>query len=232
MDPVVADLGDPDRASWRRVAVVGAVIVAAAAVVAGAIIAWDQSSLTTPTPTPAPSAAATPAPAPEKPPAWHLNGTYRIEIRNPEGTIRKGATGAVETMSDLGVTTSTVWQAYETECTPTNCTARSVALDDVTHQHADGSVATFRWNGVEWESTGGEGPNGGHTHPVKCPNGPGVETWETWGVMSPLPDGSFRGTFHRTNVKDECGGPVILGDQQDVPMVAIRIGDAPSGVFR
>lgn len=224
------DLDDPDhhRASWRRVAVIGAVIVAAAAVAAGGIIAWDRHGQ--PPPAPVPATAAKPAPTPEKPPAWHLDGTYRIDIRNAEGTMRNGATGAVETMGDLGVSTSTVWQAWETECTPTNCTARTVALDDVTHQHADGSVALFRWDGIEWESTGGGGPNGGHTHPVECGSSPGVDTVESWGTMSPLPDGSFRGTFHRTKVKAECPGS-LPGDQQDVPMVAVRIGDAPPGVF-
>lgn len=231
--PVVEELDDPHHheASWRRVAVIGAVVVAAAAVVAGGLIAWDRHSQ--PPPAPVPSTAAKPLPTPEKPPAWHLNGAYRIEIRKLEGTVRDGATGAVRTMRDLNVSTATVWRAFKTDCTPTNCTARTVKLDDVTHQHANGDVALLRWNGIEWESTGGAGEiHSGRLETFECDDGPGASVSEYWvTIPPPMPDGSFRGTSHIKTVKAECFGST-LGDQMDVPLVAVRIGDPPPGVFK
>ncbi|MEV5360996.1 hypothetical protein AB0K45_11820 [Micrococcus luteus] len=168
------------------------------------------------------------------PPSWHLSGTYRFDIRNPEGIVRE-IDGTTRSMSDLGVTTLIGWGAYKTECEPSGCTARYVKLDPVTHDHPavddSGNRITHvdRWNGVEWESAD-EGPNGGTLVPIECGSGSGSRTFEVWSTLAPLPDGSFRGTTYRSEIPDNACGELPLG-RQEVPTTAVRVGDIPPGIF-
>src|SRR5207245_1946635 len=125
---------------------------------------------------------------------------------------------------------------YKTECEPSGCTARYVKLDDVTHQNAALDKAghkithTDRWNGVEWESADGEGPNGGGLFPMGCASGIGSRTLEVWTTLSPRPDGSFIGTTYRSEIPNNACREMPLG-QQEVPTTATRIGDIPPGIF-
>lgn len=219
------------RASWRRVAGVGGAIVVAAGVIAGGIVAWNWHSQPQPS-QPAPVAA--PDPHPEPTPSWHLDGTYRLDIRNPEGIIYS-ADGTTTSMAGFRIPVRSNWVAYTTGCAPAGCSALSVLLDDVTHQnaaHPDANLArhwqaAMRWNGTEW-ATAGDGPHGGTSDTfVGCDQTDQPDTVETWLTLSPLPDGSFQGTSHRYVMTNECG---MLGDLNEVPVTATRIGDVPPGL--
>lgn len=223
-------LHDGTHASWRRVATIVGAITAAAGIVAGGIVAWDRHSQ----PPPAAPESTHSAPAPESAPPWHLSGTYRLDIQNPQGTLYR-ADGTAIDMSDFRSPARSNWLAYQTGCKPAGCTARSVLLDDVTHQNADNLDAdlarhwrsTMRWNGTEW-ATAGDGPHGGSTDTlVECDQTGRPDSVETWLTLSPLPDGSFRGTTYKYVMTNECG---MLGDRYETPVVAVRIGDIPPGV--
>jgi hypothetical protein len=226
--PVELDYSDHLWASWRRVVGIGAVIVAAAALVAGGIIAWNRYGQR-------PSTAASPAPAPAKPPAWHLNGTYRIDINSPEAVTYR-SDGTREIGSESRDPARSSWVAFRTECELAGCTAHSVTLDDVTHQNAALDEAghkvdrLFRWNGAEWESAEG-GIHGGHNVSLECDDTSRADTMEVWAILSPLPDGSFRGTRHGFVMTNECGTRPGSSTKYEIPMTAVRIGDAPPGVF-
>lgn len=235
-DPAGAELDDPpdgQPASWRRVVVVGAAIVAVAAVVAGGIIAWDRYHQ--PPPAPAASTAAKPAPSPQKPPAWHLNGTYRIDVNNPEA-VTYNSDGTREIGSDSRTPARSSWSAFRTDCETSGCTAHAIILDDVAHQNAvlDESGhkidRLLRWYGTDWESAEG-GIHGGHNVSLECDTTSGADTMEIWTTLSPMPDGSFRGTHHGLVMTNECGRRPGSSLKVEVPLTAVRIGDAPLGVF-
>lgn len=227
--------GDRRRLTPRRITVAAVVASLTAAAVAS-VMGFNYLRTESTPPTATPPLTVPVAPPPISPaPLWHLDGTYRIDIRNPEGIIRE-YDGTVRSMGDLGGSTITSWGAFKTECEPSGCTARYVKLDAVTHRNPAldeaGRKITHvdRWNGVEWESADGEGPNGGSMFPLECAGGTGSSTVEVWSTLSPLPDGSFRGTTYRSEIPNNACGELPLG-RQEVPTTATRIGDIPPGIF-
>ncbi len=86
----------------------------------------------------------------------------------------------------------TDWRAFRSTCTPTGCTATSIALDDKNHQIAYTPPSTGQWM---CEVVDGEYV-------------PGEQTVLDTSSLKPQPDGNLRGLLTMTvDRKEWCGNP-------------------------
>jgi serine/threonine-protein kinase len=171
---------------------------------------------------PKPALAARPAaPAPAAAtPARVLNGTYRLDF-----DLSKKTTNGIPVRHD-GVNTN--WWAFRSACTANGCAATGVELDDATHQVASttdgGQSDALRFIAGYWQGTPQQERVG-----CRLQNGSVLATQaETVAYsLAPQPDGTLRGVETETVVSNECGAQ---GAVRRLPVVATRVGDAPSTV--
>jgi len=149
-----------------------------------------------------------------------LNGTYKLDYDQT-----KRATNGVSIRHDGAATN---WWAFRSACTTNGCVATGTKLDDATHQVASttdgGETDTLRFVGGYWQGTPAQ-------ERVGCvlPNGQvraAQQETIAWSLV-PQADGTLRGTQTETVLSNECGaqGAVVR-----VPVVATRVGTAPTGV--
>jgi serine/threonine-protein kinase len=206
------------RARWAT-ALVCAVLIAVAATWSVLYSFQPESSPANPSLASRPSVPA-PSAAPARPGA-EANGTFRLTFD------RSKQTGNGVPIRHDGA--STAWWAFRWVCTTANgCAATGTQLDDADHQVAStadgGHTDTLHFINSYWQGTPQQ-ELVGCTEPTGQVAATQKET-VTWS-LAPQPDGSLRGTQTETVLSNECGAQ---GAVLRVPVVAIRVGDAPAGV--
>jgi serine/threonine-protein kinase len=161
-----------------------------------------------------------PAASPAATPARVLNGTYRLDF-DPS----KKTTNGIPVRHDA---VNTTWWAFRSACTANGCAATGIELDDSTHEIAStadgGQSDALRFVAGYWQGTPQQERVGCHLQ-----NGSELATQaETVAYsLAPQPDGTLRGVETETVVSNECGAQ---GAVRRVPVVATRVGDAPSSL--
>ncbi len=166
----------------------------------------------------APAAAPTTTPRNIPGPGEALDGSYRFDINRAQQTYN-------DTPDPQPPNVST-WWAFHTSCTPTACVATGVLLDDTDHQTVSAKggdkplVLDFR-DGA-WQSRP-------ETVLFACvgPNGTAAKQTTTQAIRLQQEHGALRGTMTVTVESDECGQK---GARIQIPAVAARTGDIPTGV--
>ncbi|OBK12578.1 serine/threonine-protein kinase [Mycobacterium asiaticum] len=203
-------------------ALVCAVLVAVAATWS---LLYSFEPDTSGTPQPKPALAARPA-APEAAPTSApvaatgmrvLDGTYRLDYNR-----------AKKTSNGLGIRhdgSSTDWWAFHSVCTDNGCAATGIQLDAANHQMAGaGQTDALRFVAGYWQGAPQQQQVG-----CRQPNGPAGATQQetvSWS-LAPQSDGTLRGVETETVRSNECGAQ---GAVLRVPVVATRVGAAPSGL--
>lgn len=164
---------------------------------------------------PATRAAVVPATA-----ARVLDGTYRLDYDKSKRT-----TNGIPLRHDI---TATSWWAFHSACTSDGCAATGTRVDDATHQVADttdgGQADALRFVAGYWQGAPQQ-VRVGCRQPSTQVRATQQET-VAWS-LAPQSDGTLRGAETETVLSNECGaqGAVVR-----IPVVATRVGDAPSGV--
>ena len=191
-------------------------VVACAATAAIVYVVQSQNDATTaraPS-TPGPAAqSSTQDPAVARP---VLDGTYRVDLDFQHQSLN----GSPNPQPN-----ATGWWAFRSMCTPTGCVATATKLDANLNQapNIPGSTDVFRFVDGHWQNAPTSYPGdracpGVGTVPVTMV---GHSSWTA------QPDGTFQGVQTATVQTDVCGSE---GEAYQVPFVATRIGDVPSGV--
>lgn len=168
--------------------------------------------------TSAPNAAPTTTPRNSPGPEEILDGSYRFDVNRAQQIYN-------DTPDPQPPNVST-WWAFHTACTPGGCVATGILLDATNHQtvNANGGdkplVLDFR-DGA-WQSRP-------ETVPFACvgPNGVPAKQTTTQAIRLQLAHGALRGTMTVAVKSNECGQQ---GATIQIPAVAARIGDIPTGV--
>ncbi len=151
-------------------------------------------------------------------PGEALDGSYRFDVNRAQQTYN-------DTPDPQPPNVST-WWAFHTSCTPAACVATGVLLDDADHQKVSPKggdkplVLDFR-DGA-WQSRP-------ETVLFACvgPNGTAAKQTTAQAIRLQQAHGALRGTMTVTVESDECGQK---GARIQIPAVAARIGDVPTGV--
>ncbi|HTX93779.1 MAG TPA: serine/threonine-protein kinase [Mycobacterium sp.] len=148
-----------------------------------------------------------------------LSGTYKLDYDQTKRT-----TNGIPIRHNGPATN---WWAFRSVCTTKGCAATGAQLDDATHQVAAGTgggqTDTLRFVGGYWQGAPQQ-ERVGCTQPTGQIEATQQET-VAWS-LAPQAGGTLRGTVTETVLSNECGaqGAVVR-----VPVVATRVGDAPSG---
>jgi serine/threonine-protein kinase len=163
-----------------------------------------------------------PAGIPVRPTAV-FDGTYRFDYDYLKQTIN-GAPYAVHT------TDNTSWWAVHPACGSNGCVATATELDPKDHQvaHNPATSAEYRFVDGHWQSA----PVQRQLGQPRCLGADGQVVPGTSSVMlswslTPQPNGTLVGTKTGTALTNECG---LQGQVAVAPVVAARVGDAPTGV--
>jgi serine/threonine-protein kinase len=204
------------RHRWPRILVgSAAALVACAAIVATVYVVRSKSDPTVP-------AASTQGPAAQpstRVPAVAgpvLDGTYRVDLDFQHQSLN----GSPNPQPN-----ATGWWAFRSTCTPTGCVATATKLDAKLNQapNIPGSTDVFRFLDGHWQNAPTPYPGD-----LACPGvGKVPVTMVGHSSWAPQSDGTFQGVQTATVQTDVCGSQ---GEAYQVPFVATRIGDVPSGV--
>ena len=162
------------------------------------------------------------------PPAAVLEGTYHLVYDNTKRTLNGAPIPPPQ--SNTGLTS---WWAFRSVCaSSTQCVATGTRLDDNNHQVPQTPAVTtvLRIADGHWQQDPPwreqmDYPHclGGDQKTVVAGNDTELSAWS----LEPQADGALRGVRTTTVVTNECGGQ---GFVFQLPVVATREGDAPSGV--
>jgi serine/threonine-protein kinase len=151
-------------------------------------------------------------------PGERLDGSYRVDINRAQQTYND--------TPDPQPPNVTTWWAFRTSCTPAGCVATGTLLDDTDHKRVNAKggdkplVLDFR-NGA-WQSR----PETVHFACVG-PNGTAAKQTTTQAIWLHQAHGALRGVMTVTVESNECGQQ---GAAIQIPAVAARVGDVPTGV--
>jgi serine/threonine-protein kinase len=209
-----------NRPRWRSRVVFGAAALAVVLAVAG-VVGYAIASNRSPNSPPAPTG----APPPKGPPAGPaLEGVYRLNYDPSKRTTNGAATPGQPHPRD------TSFWAFRSACGSAGCVATGVGMDydnpDVARTPAISTVLGFVDG--HWQ----DAPQHRQVNQPSClaadgSVGPGSYTEAIGWSMQPQADGMLRGVATTTVVTNECGGRGVV---VEVPFVANRVGDVPSGV--
>jgi serine/threonine protein kinase, bacterial len=200
-----------DRRLWRRRAVLWGAPAVVLLLIAGVTLAVTRHDR--------PNAAT----APPTPPAAVLDGTYRLVYDYTKRTFN----GAP---APLPNTDNTLWWAFRSLCTSTGCVATGTGLDKTNPKvmRTPAVTSVLHFADGHWQQT----PDRIQQDQPRCLGVDGkvvagAETITGAWSLEPQPDGTLRGVRTTTVVTNECGGQGLV---LQVPFVANRTGDAPTGV--
>jgi serine/threonine protein kinase, bacterial len=209
--PVQADT-DGQKRRWRpRMIVLGAAIAVVVLVAVGLIGYTNQPKHNT---------ASTPSP-----PAAVLDGTYRVVYDFTKGTTN-GAPNPAKSNTD-----NIHWWAFRSLCTSTGCVATGTQLDTNNPKIGLNPAVTsvLHFADGRWQET----PNRSQVDYDRCLGVDGkviagADTVMRAKSLEPQPDGTMRGVVTGIVLTNACSyqGVVI-----QVPVVATRTGDLPTGVI-
>lgn len=140
-----------------------------------------------------------------------LHGLYRFDVDTTAGA----GGGQVGTFS-----TQTRWWAMRSECSSSQCVATAATIADERGKPS-GGADVLRFAGTHWQSA----PTLVASQP--CGSGMGAASATLSLSLEPHSDGSLRGIETVTMLTNECG---TAGKTSAIPIVARRVGDAPTAV--
>lgn len=158
------------------------------------------------------------------PPAAILDGTYRL-VYDTTKRLDNGAPAPPQPNTD-----DTSWWAYRSLCRSTGCVATGTKLDPHNPRVllTPVSTAVLHFADGHWKDT----PPRFLNDEPKCLGADGkvvagTETMAPTRSLEPQPDGTLRGVSTTTVLTNECGNE---GKVVQIPFVATRTGDRPTGV--
>jgi hypothetical protein len=172
-----------------------------------------------------------PRPSVQPPVKGPIDGTYRVDLYRGEGTTRT-PDGKISAPAPQHSTVETEWWAFQSACPTPSCIAVGTHLDNTTHTEIAAGPApdltdikktqSLRLVNGQWVS---DPPD---RVPQDCASGtPGHDIWRFTVELMQLGDGTLKGQKSDLVESNECGRG---GTLVTTPIVATRIGDAPSGL--
>lgn len=170
--------------------------------------------------------AAIPATSTAAPATAVLDGSYRLDYELAKQT-QNGAFDPPLDSSRLPA----AWWAFRSVCTSTGCVATGTALDSTDRHLARTPAGTdiLDFSDNRWQDSTPVRKQVSHQRCLAAQGtaAAGSDTEVSALSLQPQPDGTLRGVVTITVLTNECA---LQGTVVQVPLIAARVGDRPSGV--